>query len=67
MEILLGILFIIAFISFVAPFVVWSWTNFNKAQEVFGVLRLKFILWTLLISWTIFIVDFATILLIILV
>ncbi len=66
MEILLSILFVIGFISFVAPFVVWSWTNFNKAQEVFGFLRLHFILWTWLICWTIFILDIVTVLMIVL-
>lgn len=65
MEILLSILSVIAFISFVFPFLTWSWTNFNKTAEVFGFMRLHFILWSWLISWGIFFIDLIAIILIV--
>lgn len=61
---LMYILITIAIIAVVLPFVVLSWTNFNKAQEIFGILRLKFISLTFLISYSILVIDIILITLI---
>ncbi len=66
MGILLSLLFVFGFISFVAPFVIWAWTNFNKTNEIFGYMRLNFILWSWLICWGFFVFDILIVLLIVL-
>lgn len=49
--IVFDLLFILGVILLLTPFAIWVWTNLTKNTEIFGILRLKFILFSFLLCY----------------